>query len=371
MKILVIYATAGAGHRRAAEAIYDYLKKDTSCEVKKIDALDYSNRFFKYLYSQGYLFVIKRLQFIWIMLFYAPVNKISSFFANTFRFLVNRINLFRLVGYILKEKPDCIVSAHFLPNEVAAFIKKFYKVNFRVVSIVTDFTVHPFWVTRGVNEYIVASEKTKKEIIQLGVKEDAVKVIGIPIDEKFLIGFDRKIIAVENSLDAEKFTVLVVTGAIGVGPIEEIARILSNNNIQTIVICGKNTMLLDRLTKASLAGVKPMGFIDNMHELMSVADVIVTKPGGLSVSESLAKKLFMIFISPIPGQETANALLMQELGVGVSIDEPQAIADKILELKNNPDKLQSIKEKFSTISRITVLQEIKDEICRSGGWSSD
>ncbi|MDP8259615.1 MAG: glycosyltransferase [Candidatus Gygaella obscura] len=371
MKILVIYATAGAGHRRAAEAIYNYLIKDKNHEVKKIDALDYSNRFFKYIYSQGYLFVIKRLQFIWIMLFYAPVNKISSFFANAFRFLVNRINLFRLVSYILKEKPDCIVSAHFLPNEVAAFIKRFFKVNFRVVSIVTDFTVHPFWVTSGVDEYIVASEKTKKEIIQLGVKEASVRVIGIPIDEKFLNDFDRKIIAQANSLDSEKFTVIVVTGAIGVGPIEQIARLLSENKIQTIVVCGKNKILLDKLNKARLDYLKPLGFVDNMHELMSIADVIVTKPGGLSVSESLAKKLFMIFISPIPGQETANAFLMQELGVGVSIDQPQSIVEKIIELKNDPQKLESIKEKFSAISKKTVLEEIKDEICRSGGWFTD
>ena len=365
MKILIVYATAGAGNRRASEAIYSYLKKDESLDVVKIDALDYSNALFKLLYSEGYLFLVTHLSFIWVFLFYLPGNKFTSFLANSLRFFVNRINLYRLASYILKENPDCLLSTHFLPNEVGTFLKVFFKAKFKLVSIVTDFTVHPFWVARGVDKYIVASKNTQDEIVSLGVDKEKTKVIGIPIDERFYSKSDRKILSNNLEIADNLFTALIVTGAIGIGPIEEIVKTLTQENIQTIVVCGSNKKLYSNLVNLNIKTAKILGFVNNIHELMDVSDCIITKPGGLSVSEAIIKNLPMIFISPIPGQETANANLMSRLGVGFSIDSPEDILKKIVELRNDPAKIEYIRNKLKSISNTSTLKEIADEIRRS------
>jgi len=371
MKIMVIYATAGAGHRRASEAIYGYLKKDTALEVIKIDALDYSNALFRYLYSQGYLFLIAKFPLIWTFFFYLPGNKLSSYLVAFFRFMVNRINLYRLAAYILKVNPDCILSTHFLPNEVGTFLKVFFKAKFKIISIITDFTVHPFWVTRGVDKYIVASQKTEAELVALGVNKDKIKVIGIPIDEKFYSKGNRNDICQKLGVRPDLFSALVVTGAIGIGPIKEIVKVLDEKDIQTIVVCGNNKKLFNNLTAINLKTAKIFGFVNNIHELMDVSDVIVTKPGGLSVSEAIIKNLPMILISPIPGQEVANANLMESLGVGFSMSDPVSILQKILELRKDPSQVSVIKNKLKSISNISTLKEISDEIRRSCVCPSD
>ncbi len=364
MKILIMYVSAGAGHRRAAEAICSYFKNKNEHELKIIDCLDYTNPFFRFLYSKGYMYLVIHFPTVWRLSFQTASFPLFSYVVKAFRYLVNRFNTQVLNKFILDYKPDVIVSTHFMPNEVVTFLKTWYKLNTRLICIVTDFIVHSFWVASAVDRYIVGAEITKGDLLKKKVRDDLIKIIGIPVEPDFYKKQDRKIVAPKYGLLSNKFTVLIFTATLSAGPIENLIDHLKDEEVQILLICGKNKRLYNELMSRATNLIRIFSFVDDVSEFMTVADIVITKPGGLTVSESLIKGLAMIFNSAIPGQETANANLMQQLGIGFVISDPIKIKNKILELKNNPAKMITIKENIIKFANQNTLIEIADEICQ-------
>ena len=337
MKILLVHASAGAGHFKAAEAIFDGVKKHTSHQATLIDGLNYSNPLFEQSYRKGYFFMISKVPLLWGIVFgfldlpmIQPLMRIG-------RRIYNKLNTGKLHRYLKEEQFDVIISTHFMSTEVACALKRKGVIKSKVITVVTDYEAHRIWLSRGGDVFAVASDWTKKQVMSCGVGEDKIVVTGIPTNEKFSEEKDIAALKEKIGVKPDMFTVLMATGSFGIGPIEAIIEACAG--FQIVVVCGHNKNLFEKLSAQKKQGLIVCGLVDNMHELMAVSDVMVTKPGGLSVSEALVSKLPMIFFSAIPGQETNNVKVLKEYGIGFKSSN---INDIVGELK----RLESSKEEF-------------------------
>ncbi len=363
MKIIITYVSAGTGHRRAAEAIYNYFKENCgACDLKIIDALQKTNFIFKNFYSYGYLFLVNHALWLWHFCFWIASLAALRPFTITFNSLLNRLNAKGLFSFLIKEKPDVIISTHFLPSEIVMYLKKIKALNTRLITVITDFGVHPFWIIDGTDMYIVASVFTKEQLILKGIGEDIVKDLGIPIDSKFSKQYERGVLSRKFDIEPDKFTILISTGSSGIGRIEEIVDSLYTE-VQILVVCAHNKTLYERLKKRNYSKMKVFGFIDNIQELMAVSDIIIAKPGGLTISESLAMDLLPIFITAIPGQETANAKILEEKSIGINIKDVRLVKEIVLDFMGHPDKLKMMKGRISEVKRPFAVKELCSVIC--------
>ena len=358
-KILIVYASAGAGHQKAAEAFYQYLKNNhPEFELIIADILDYTPVFFRLLYSRGYIFVISRLSFLWYLLY-----RVSSLLAdNPIVGYLDYLTALPFARMLKREAPDAVVSTHFLTSSIITVFKnKFPDIRLKFISVITDYNLHPLWIGRKVDAYVAACDYVREELLKRGVLGEKIKVCGIPAKEKFYQPAARPTVAGKLGIEPSKFTFLIITGAIGLGPIEEIAQALSGK-MQLLVVCGNNQRLYQRLCRMNLPLVKPFPLIDYVDELMSVSDAVITKAGGLTITESLAKGLPMIFFSSIPGLETANARVISQNGCGFISAGIKEITQTALALKNNLEFYQKTVSNIKQFRKTDTLYNIYSEL---------
>lgn len=364
MKIIITYASAGTGHRRAAEAIYNYFNGNCPAhDLKIIDALEKTNFLFKNIYSNGYLFLVNHALWLWHFCFWLTSIKCIRFISSILISVLNRLNSHDFSDFLIQENADFIISTHFFPPEIAAHLKRIKKLNSKLVTVITDFGVHPFWVLEGTDMYIVASSFTKEQLILEGVRENSIKDFGIPIDAKFLKKYEKNILCKKFNIETDKFTILISTGSFGIGQVEEIVDSLYKE-VQILVVSAHNKILYARLKKRDYPRVRVFGFIDNIQELMAVSDMIITKPGGLTIAESLVMDLLPIFITAIPGQETENAKILVKESIGLNIKDVASLKDTVLDFRDHPGKLKNIKEKINALKRPFAVKELCDVICQ-------
>ena len=364
MKIVIAYASCGTGHRRAAEAIYNYFQENCPHQdLKIIDALQKTNFIFRKFYSYGYLFLVNHALWLWHFSFWLTSIKAFRPTTNFLIAVINRLNAKNLSDFLIREKADFIISAHFFPSEIAARLKKFNKLNSKLVTVITDFGIHPLWISAGTDMYIVASNLSKEQLILEGVQENSIKDLGTPIDPKFLKKYEKNILCKKFNIEPNKFTILITTGSFGIGQIEEIVDSLYKE-AQILVVCAHNKILYARLRKRNYPSVRAFGFIDNMQELMAVSDIIIAKPGGLTISESLAMGLLPVFITAIPGQETENAKILAKKSIGIIIKDIASIKDIVLDFRDHPDKLKNMKERINELKRPFAVKELCNVICQ-------
>ncbi len=358
MKILIIHASAGQGHRRCAEAIYHFLIQNTSHSVTTIDSLDFTTSLFKFFYIRGYTFLISRFPKLWGFFYHLTDKPKNRFLNSSLRRFNNNLNSRKLRSFLKKENFDFIISTHFFANDIISVLKERKFISTKLICVITDYLVHYYWISSGVDKYLVACQRTKENLINLGVEEEKIAILGIPVDARFRETADKNDIRQRLNLDPQKFCVLMVTGAFGFGSLEKITQLLKDV-AQLLVVCGNNQKLYQKLAKAySGANLKIFGLVKNMHELMSVADVIITKPGGLTISEALVKNLPMIFISAIPGQEVNNAAFMQELGLGIVAENLEEIKELVKRFKTDSEYLEQFKKRISEFSHLNIVTGI-------------
>ncbi|MCX5698891.1 MAG: glycosyltransferase [Candidatus Omnitrophica bacterium] len=362
MRVLITYASVGAGHRRAAEAIYDYLKnnrKDLKLEL--VDILPFASNFFRFCYNFGYPFLVHYAIWLWGFFFWLTEFELTRWFSRKGALIVNYLGCRKFAAYLIKEEFDFIISTHFLNSELAANLKLKNKIQSKLITVITDFGVHPFWVSNGTDFYIAASELTRDKLLIMGVVEQKIQASGIPFSPSFIGVQNRTQLADKFGIDRNKFTVLIMTGSFGSGPLKEIAASL-RCQAQVLVVCAKNKKLFGRLQKQNLENVKVFGFVNNAQELMAVSDVIITKPGGATITEVLIMELPVIFISAIPGQETANVEILAEYGIGISPKNIQEIKSIVVDLKNNPRKIEKLRRKIREIQKPFACKELASVI---------
>lgn len=363
-KILIIYASAGVGHKKAAFSLKSALEGiNFQGEVKIIDVLDYTTPFFKYTYPKTYLLAIQHLKNVWGFFYYLLDNALFyKICVSWARRMVNFMNSKVLRKFVLEEKPDLVLSTHFFAPEVIGNMKEKGLTNAKTVSVITDFKPHTFWINGGIDFYAVADGYTKDDLLKRGVGFEKIKVFGIPIDKIFSIEQNRNNLCVKLGVE-NCFTVLIGSGGWGVGPIEELVAALGDmkERIQILVVCGENKKLFEDITQTASGlknPIKVYKFVNNMDELMSVSDCIVTKSGGLTTSEALAKRLPMIVISPIPGQESRNCDFLIESKAGIRIDDASEVKEKVMEFITSKDAIKLIKNNIEKIRKPNASEDI-------------
>lgn len=362
MKIIIAYASAGAGHRKAAEALHQcFNQKFPEADIKLVDILDKTNPFFKDLYVYGYSFLINHAKWLWGLFFWLTSARRLSAFYDTISLFVNRLNAADFHSFLIKEQPDVIISTHFMPPQVASYLLDRKKIKSKLFTVITDFGVHPFWITKNVDGYFVASDITASQLIAKGISRDNIFGSGIPTDRRFSIKHEKRKLIEKLSLKDELFTVLITTGSFGIGKIETITESLLPH-AQVIIVCANNKVLYQKLIRKNYPNVKVYGFVDNIYELMAVADIVIAKPGGLTTSEILNMEIVPVFISPIPGQEINNIKVMQLYGLGASKANAKEIKNIILDYKLHPEKMDRAREIIKKIKKPESCQVIYDAV---------
>jgi len=356
MKILVIHAAAGAGHKKAAEAIFHGLEAKGGFDVRLLDALDYTNPFFKKIYPRVYVFLVTRLPWVWGFFFALLDIPWIQPLVRGVRRLMNGFNAQALQKFLIQEQFDGVITTQFLPAEVCAHLKRFGAIKSKIICVVTDFDAHRIWVNAGIDVYTAACEYTKNKLIALGVTPEEIFTTGIPTDAKFARQPDPVVLKKKLGLQ-DGMTILIATGSFGMGPIEELMGLLES--YQLLIVCGHNRDLYERLKPKARKNAHILGLVDNMDELMAVSNVMVTKPGGVSIAEALVKKLPMIFFSAIPGQETNNIKVLSTYEVVSQTQSslPQ-IVETIHEWDSNPKDLDALRRHMSELSKPNAVADI-------------
>lgn len=367
-KVLIVYTNAGAGHRRAAEALFQASQRYfPSVSATVVDTLDFATDLFKRTYPQTYLVMVNRVPRVWglayRMLDIRPVDRV----ARNFRRITNSRHCKKFEDFILKENPDIILTTHFLPNEIISAMKRHGKIRGKLITCITDFYPHAFWRDSGVDCYITPDPDLTPRLLKLGIPKSKIMPLGIPIDPVFSDPINRNQLEKQLGLVSHRLTILIASGGFGVGPVEELITELVKipEPLQLMIVCGKNAKLKSDLEKYTAHPHHRMilyGFVNNMHELMSVADVMITKSGGLTTTEAIAKCLPMIVLNPIPGQELSNCEYIVSHGGGIEADDALSARKFIEELLKQPEKLHYMKENLEKLGRPDSARRILDYI---------
>jgi processive 1,2-diacylglycerol beta-glucosyltransferase len=355
-RILVLSASAGAGHNRAAEAIRESAKAYCpGVETEWVDTLKYTNKVFAKLYEKSYVWMASYSPSLWGILYkHAGKNtehkKISQLIE-----LHDRLTYRKLMRHVDEFRPDAAICTHFLP----AYVLLAKRVDIPVYLVVTDFDAHSLWLCRKAAGYFVASDEVKVQLARYGYPAEKIHTTGIPIHPVFSQDTQREA--------SPKPEILFMSGGFGMGHMEQaLDRILAIHlPFSLTVVAGKNESMRKRLEKIAAGRATVHGFVTNVHELMGKSDLIITKAGGLTVSECLAKRLPMVIFSPIPGQEECNADFLLEHGCAVKARTLDVLDYKILELLENPARLDMMRRACGAVARASagrdVLRHVLDE----------
>lgn len=341
-KILLMYITKVSGHRQATMAIQRSLRQlSANVEAPSVNGFGYTYPLLEKVVNRAYMSVIKRTPKVWDYLYDNPKvvknsESIKNFLHKTSHAKVEK--LFR------KYNPDTVVCTQAFPCGMVADYKKEHNLDVTLIGVLTDYSPHSFWINDGVDYYIVPSTEAKDRFIKKGVHPDAIKVYGIPVRSKFASQLDKKPIADKLGLDLNVPIVLIMGGGQGLGPIKQAVKSLQSINLplQIIVITGINKKLIKWLRKQVKKSSKKILFYEyasNVDELMEIATLIVTKPGGMTTSEALSKGLPMVVVDPIPGQEMRNTDFLLKKGIGIRIDKTNDIGEEIELLLKSPERL--------------------------------
>ncbi len=370
-RLLILSASAGAGHVRAAQAIERACREgDFDGDVAHVDILEYTNPLFRTLYSRLYLEMVNTMPEVlgWL---YDQLDK--PWKNNSRKLAFDRLNTRPFLKLLEAYGPDVIVSTHSLPAEIISWLKthKQRPLNCRQAIVITDFDVHALWLCEPTEHYFVALDETRVHLEALGVPAARISVTGIPIDPAFARPHDRLALRRQHRLDPDRITLLVSAGGFGVGRVQTVLDLLLTlrHPAQVVAVCGRNAALqadLDRLARRQPADARVrlhvVGYTDRMHELMAASDLIVGKPGGLTTSEALASGLGFVVVNPIPGQEERNSDHLLENGVAIRCNNLPTLPYKIDHLLDDPARLARMQLQSLAMARPRAAFDIVAEL---------
>ncbi|HTO90312.1 MAG TPA: glycosyltransferase [Candidatus Sulfotelmatobacter sp.] len=325
-RIAILHATAGSGHKRAAESLAEaFLEQRPDVLVREVDTLVFASRFYRDTYASTYNVMASRVPALWAALYHSSARPRVLRGTSPVRLAMDRLNLRRLVHVLEREHPDAVVCTHFLPVEVLSPRRGNGRMTVPLYCVITDFTAHPFWAFPHVDRYFVASEQVASELQGHGVAADRIEVSGIPIEPRFARRIGRDAARARLSIDPARPAVLVMGGGAGVGPLAELAERIAAlpPTPQVLVLCGTNARLLRQVSALSAGAggrIRAYGFRGDVDVMLEACDLVVSKAGGLTCSEALVKGTPMVIFRPTPGQEVANAQWLEKGGAAVHAD---------------------------------------------------
>jgi processive 1,2-diacylglycerol beta-glucosyltransferase len=353
-----------SGHQRASEAVQEALELlAPSWETVGVDAFTHAYPNVGKMIAKTYLEVLRHTPMLWDYIYDNP-DVVTA--TREIRELLNLISWPKMKGLLRRHNPQALVCTQAAPCSVFASEKRKGHVNVPLIAVVTDFAIHSYWVYDTVDLYCVSSEDARRELIRRGVNASKIAVTGVPISPTFLKGESKEKARTRLKLDIARPTVLLMGGSQGLGSLQETLDQLHALPAQFIVTAGVNRDLFRKLSKryGRDRRVKIFGYTRLVNTLMDASDVLVTKPGGLTSSEALAKGLPMIITNPIPGQEERNANFLLKHGVAERADDPAEIVETVRSMIAHSGRLRKMAEKTKEVARPYAAMEVARHIFR-------
>lgn len=344
MKVLIFSASTGGGHKRAATALKEYIESDNPENIVKIvDGLELAGKLYNNFICGGYTILAKKMP-----KFYGNIYR-NSDRESALNNLCNSVNKFKsrhLIGAIEMFKPDVIISCHAFTATMLGDLKKKGKIRVPVIALITDFDSHYTYIADGIDHYIVSSRKMVDDFqTRYNISTRKVHAFGIPVFQKFTAQPDKEQLKNKLRLKPDVKTALFMAGSFGVNEVLSVYKDIADTakNTQFIVITGNNPHLYNKFRTRINKNTHLLMYVDNVEDYMHCSDLIITKPGGLTVSESLACSLPMAIYSAYPGQEADNAKFLNDIGVAIMLGKNSGI--EVNKLLNDSRRLKIMSER--------------------------
>lgn len=359
-RILVLTLSFGAGHIRAAQSVAAELRRQNpAAEVQLIDALANCSLAFRAFYVWTYWAMIRYAPQIWNKFFHARLERRDEQTAPVW---IWRKGCKKVFAEIENFQPDLIVAAEVGASEIAVIARHDNLTNALIVNVITDYEAEPIWVKPEISAYAVPNAEVAEQMRNWGANADKIKVCGIPLDESFDKNHDAAKVKKQFGLD-EKPVVLLMGGGMGPTRMDEVAaRLLeSGENLNLVALVGKDTRArreLEKLPNSATVTLKILAWTNEVAALMQTAAILVTKPGGVTLSEAAVCGLPMVFFDAIPGPEESNAARFAANGAGVSTRGSDETATEVLRLLNDKNELREMAHNCRKLARPNAAAEI-------------
>lgn len=376
MKILIFYASYGGGHLNAAKSIHECLKndyKDKNIDVELIDCMKYVNKTIEKMTTKAYNEMAKKMPWAWGRIYSdsqkGPLAHITS--------RSNKIMAIKLLRLLREKQPDLIISTHPFGSQMCSYLKRKGKFSAKIATIMTDFAPHDQWLVGSdyTDYYFVAHENMKKYLKRKSIPDSKIFATGIPLSSRFLKEFNKEKIFEELNLKPDKKTILFFGGGeFGLGKTRTVeifeGFVKYCKDMQIIAISGKNEkmkMAFEKIVSEYQRknSVLVFEYTSQVPEFMSISDLVVTKPGGLTTTESLASHLPMVIINPIPGQEEKNAKFLVKNGIAIWIKKEDNVTEALENLFSHPETLETMKENTKKLAKLHSTKDICDILLKN------
>lgn len=355
--VLILSTSFGAGHVRAAEALRDACRElDPGGRVEIVDFLRTFNRYLSRVAEEAFYAMTKHTPRVY-KFFYEIESKPASRLVR----VETRLGRGMLLRILDDIQPDCVISTHFLPAGVLDRLGD--RVGVPQGVVMTDYESHPLWLYPGVDAYFVAHAGMRKELVASGVAPQRIHATGIPIKAEFGAPHDREALRRRLLPRTDLPLVLVASGGRGIGPLFEVLTALDRVEVpvQAAVVAGRSPVLRRRLqefVRGLRVPTQVLGFVDNIHEWMSIAELMVGKAGGLSVSEAIAANLPMVIVRPTPGQEEGNTKYLTWHGAAVHLHDLDDLGEAVNLLLGTPGRLEDMRRAAARIARPNAARDV-------------
>ena len=365
-RILVLSAAVGAGHMRAAQAVELALLEvaPPGTEVRNVDVLTLTNAPFRKLYGEAYLDLVNKAPHV-LGYFYDLMDRPRRARSkrDKLRLAMATLNLRKLCDELECGGWDAIVCTHFLPAELIASMRRKRTIRTPQMTVTTDFETHRLWVNEPCDLYTTATDEGRLYLGHWGVDVANVRVTGIPIHPVFANEKPRTECAKRQGFTGDRPIVLQLSGGFGVGPIEQLfnAILAVDVPLEIVAVAGKNAKVRERLAKVRVPSrhrAHVLGFTDQIDELMACADLVVSKPGGLTTSETLARGCAMAIVNPIPGQESCNSDFLLENGAAMKVNNVATMTHKLAKLLRDKRELNRLKANAKRLGRPRAAYDV-------------
>lgn len=359
MKVLIISIKAGYGHHSTAIAIMNYFKSN-NIECEMLDTFEYINSKLNDSINNGYLMTTKYTPDAFGKAYSILDKKDEKYDKYSLISILSNLVSHKLRDYISDYNPNVIIATHSFASMVVTYLKEKNYISCPSVGIITDFTVHPFWESTSLDYYVLANELLINQTRKKGISPDKILATGIPVKEQFSVKTSKQDARKKLGI-ADKKTLLLMMGSMGFGSIDKVLEGInkSGEDFQILCVCGNNEKVKREIESTDWAkDTYVYGFIDNVDVMMDAADFIITKPGGLTMSEALAKKIPPIIMNPIPGQEDRNMEFLVNNGAAIMVTETFPIDEALYLLFNSPERVSLLSRGVELLSRPNATKNL-------------
>ena len=368
MLLSILSCNYGGGHKRAGEAIAAEWEARTG---GRAEIVDYFARFvhpvFDAVTKFSYIQSVRRAPMMYGM-FYKLTGDIrpDSFVQRA----INRMGMDRLDRYLASERPDVVCCVHCTPAGTMSDLKIAGRTTVPCLTVITDYVTHSQWIHPFVERYCVPNALVRDGLVRRGVPLDTIAVSGLPIERKFVRPLDRDRLMARFGLAPQVPVILMMAGAYAMlGGLGDVTRMLARfpRPVQGLVVCGYDKRLEDdvRVRVARSPHLfQVFGYVDNVEELMTVSDLLITKAGGVTVSEALVKRLPMLIYRPIPGQEEGNTQFLLDHGAALSATTPAALRAQLETLLSDPKRLQAMRLAAASLGRPDATEVVVTQLAQ-------